>query len=127
MTTQNNQSALAAALTAPYKRRERRPTYVLLAAAIVGLQAMAFALSALMHASESDPGTALALGPGAVGAALIAFGLLRGNRVAYIMTVAYGLVAATLIAVLDHRPSVPTLALLILLGTTSARNHFFHR
>ncbi|EXG80668.1 hypothetical protein [Cryptosporangium arvum] len=121
----NDQSALAAALM--YKRRDHKPTYVLWAAALVGLQAMVFALSALLHVTERDSATAATLGLGVVGAALIAAGLLRGNRVAYVMAAAYALVGAVLAAVFDHRPSVAAIAVLILLGTTGSREYFFRR
>jgi hypothetical protein len=128
MTTPNTPSALAAALTAPYKRRERAalaPTFVLLAVVLVGLQALVFALTAGLEVSDGDPGTALALALGAVGAALVAFGLRRRYRVAYVMAVAYAVVSVTLAAVFDHRPAVAALVLLLLLGRSSGQ--FFRR
>ncbi|GAA3397587.1 hypothetical protein [Cryptosporangium minutisporangium] len=133
-------SALAVALTAPYRRptrtdrlRERltrlrrstaTPRRVVLAALLVTLQATVFLLGAVRHAAERDPGTAIALGIGLAGAALVAYGLSRGNRVAYVMTLSYATVTVLLSAVDAHRPALGALLLLGLLTTTRPRRFF---
>ena len=138
MTTQIPPSALAAALTETYWRRQRRgdrvrmflrglltgSRRVLAAALVVSLQATLFLMSAVRHAGEGDLATAILLGVGFAGAALVAVGLYLGNRVAYVMTLAYTGVNALLMAVGEHRPAIGALVLLALLVNTG---YFFRR
>ncbi|SHN42775.1 hypothetical protein [Cryptosporangium aurantiacum] len=140
MTTDQQPSALAAALTAPYRRTERtsrirrlaawirtseaRPRRVVVAAILVGLQATVFLLSALRHASEQDFGTAAALGVGFVVAALVAYGLSRGNSFAFVMTLGYTSVDVLLTAIDGWGLALGSLVLLILLVTPRSRAYF---
>ncbi|MFI5953298.1 hypothetical protein [Cryptosporangium sp. NPDC051539] len=109
----------------PAAAAEKRPLRVVVAAFLVGLHGAALLLSAILAATETaDLTTALLLGLGAAGTAVVAVGLLFGSRIAVVMTLAYVLVNIALTAVEAHRPALGALAILILLARPANRTFF---
>jgi len=140
MTTQIPPSALAAALTETYWQRRRgararafaarlrdvasAARRVLAAALLVGVQATLFLLAAVRYAVGGDRATAVLLAAGCVGTALVAAGLVRRSRVAYVMTLSYAAVGVVLTAAGEHRPAIGALVVLALLADP---RYFFRR